>query len=120
MSRMSACLRGAEVLGTGERLNLSVAQLPFVAGERWVGLPPDPGKSLAAGKLSLVLRSLSIDSVGRATRPGLAEMASVKPTWAGDVSPALGNAPLPRQVVAAERPTIEVIHGTKSSAVKPQ
>jgi hypothetical protein len=57
MSRMSACLRGAEVLGTGERLNLSVAQLPLVAGERWVGLPPDPGKSLAAGKLSLVLQT---------------------------------------------------------------
>jgi hypothetical protein len=57
MSRMSACLRGAEVLGTGERLNLSVLQLPLVAGERWVGLPPVPGASLAAGKLSLVLQT---------------------------------------------------------------
>jgi hypothetical protein len=57
MSRMSACLRGAEVLGAGERLNLSVAQLPFVNGERWVGLQPEPGKSLAPGKLSLVLQT---------------------------------------------------------------
>jgi hypothetical protein len=57
MGRMSACLRGAEVLGTGERLNLSVAQLPLVAGERWVGLPLAPGKSLAASKLSLVLQT---------------------------------------------------------------
>ena len=31
MGRMSACLRGAEVLATGERLNLSVAQLPLVS-----------------------------------------------------------------------------------------
>jgi hypothetical protein len=60
MGRMNACLRGAEVLVTGERLNLSVAQLPLVSGERWVGLPPEPGKSLAAGKLSLVLQTLAV------------------------------------------------------------
>ena len=60
MDRMNACLRGAEVLVTGERLNLSVAQLPLVSGERWVGLPPEPGKSLAAGKLSLVLQTLAV------------------------------------------------------------
>jgi hypothetical protein len=45
------------VLGVGERLNLSVAQLPFVANERWVGLPPNAGMTLAAGKLSLVLQT---------------------------------------------------------------
>ncbi|MGZ5904624.1 MAG: hypothetical protein ACXWKQ_04685, partial [Reyranella sp.] len=59
MGRMSACLRGAEVLTTGERLNLSVAQLPLVNGERWVGLPPEPGKPLAPGKLSLVVQTLA-------------------------------------------------------------
>ncbi len=52
----SACLRGAEVLGTGDRLNLRVAQLPFVAGERWVGLPTAAGQGVAAGKLSLVVQ----------------------------------------------------------------
>jgi len=57
LARLGACLRGAEVLATGERLNLSVAQLPFVANERWVGLPPDTGKTLAASKLSLVLQT---------------------------------------------------------------
>jgi hypothetical protein len=57
LARLGACLRGAEVLGAGERLNLSVAQLPFVANERWVGLPPDAGKTPAAGKLSLVLQT---------------------------------------------------------------
>ena len=57
LARLAACLRGAEVLGTGERLNLSVAQLPFVANERWIGLPQAAGKALAAGKLSLVLQT---------------------------------------------------------------
>jgi hypothetical protein len=59
MGRMSACLRGAEVLATGERLNLSVAQLPLVAGERWVGLPSVPDTALPPGKLSLVLQTLA-------------------------------------------------------------
>jgi hypothetical protein len=53
-ARLGHGLRGAEVLGVGERLNLAVAQLPLVAGQRWVGLPPLPGKPLPAGKLSLV------------------------------------------------------------------
>jgi hypothetical protein len=59
VARMSACLRGADVLGAGERLNLSVAQLPFVSGERWVGLPPDSANPVSAGKLSLVLQTLA-------------------------------------------------------------
>jgi hypothetical protein len=33
---------------------LTVAQLPFTAGERWVGLPPLPGKELPPGRVSLV------------------------------------------------------------------
>jgi len=57
LARLGGCLRGAEVLGTGERLNLSVAQRPFVANERWVGLPPVPGTALPASKLSLVLQT---------------------------------------------------------------
>jgi hypothetical protein len=59
LARLGACLRGAEVLGTGERLNLSVAQLPFVANEHWVGLPPDTGNTLAVSKLSLVLQTIA-------------------------------------------------------------
>lgn len=57
VARWSAPLRGAEVLGTGEKLELSVAQLPFNASDRWVGLPPQPGKEIQAGKLSLVVQS---------------------------------------------------------------
>ena len=55
--RLSACMRGAEILGTGDRLALSVAQLPFDHTERWVGLPPVPGTELAQGKLSMAVQS---------------------------------------------------------------
>jgi len=58
LARWSAPLRGAEVLGTGESLQLKVAQLPFDATDRWVGLPPEAGKEVPAGKLSLVVHSL--------------------------------------------------------------
>ncbi|GAA4329758.1 hypothetical protein GCM10023165_02820 [Variovorax defluvii] len=57
VARLSACLRGAEVLNTGERTNLRVAQLPFVRGERWVALPCDPDTGPPAGKLSLLLHT---------------------------------------------------------------
>jgi len=57
VARWGAPLRGAEVLGTGESLRLKVAQLPFSATDRWVGLPPEPGKELQGGKLSLVVQS---------------------------------------------------------------
>lgn len=56
-ARLASCLRGSEVLGAADRLALSVAQLPFDATERWVGLPPLRGSELAAGKLSLVVQS---------------------------------------------------------------
>lgn len=56
VARFGTCMRNAEVLGTGDRLKLSVAQLPFVNGERWVGLPPDADTELPASKLSLVLQ----------------------------------------------------------------
>ena len=57
VARLGACLRGAEVLATGDRLALSVAQLPFDAAERWVGLPPLPGVDLPPAKLSMVVQA---------------------------------------------------------------
>ncbi|WP_203906144.1 hypothetical protein [Rhizocola hellebori] len=57
LARLGTCLRLADVLSTGARLNLTVAQLPFDARERWVGLPPADGTELAANKLSLVCQS---------------------------------------------------------------
>lgn len=65
------------------------------------------------GKLSLTERSIIGAhgfAAGRAT--------GVKPTWAGDVSPALGDATPPRKVITAEQPTVEVIHGTKTVMVR--
>jgi pilus assembly protein CpaB len=65
------------------------------------------------GKLSLTLRSASgVSTAG----PGKA--TGVKPTWAGDVSPALGGAMPP--VTQAERPTVDVIRGAgQTQTVKP-
>jgi hypothetical protein len=57
VGRLGTALHGAEVLGTGDKLSLRVAQLPFTAPERWVGLPPDPGKNIPGGKLSLAVQS---------------------------------------------------------------
>ena len=57
VARLGACLRGAEVLATGDRLALSVAQLPFNAAERWVGLAPLPGVDLPPAKLSMVVQA---------------------------------------------------------------
>jgi pilus assembly protein CpaB len=73
------------------------------------------------GKLSLTLRSTSAtDGVLATSTPGLDRGTSVRPAWAGDVSPALGEAMPSHQAIAAEKPAIEVIHGTKSVEVKPQ
>jgi pilus assembly protein CpaB len=73
------------------------------------------------GKLSLTLRSISgTDGVATVPTPGPAQASGVKPTWAGDVSPALGDAMPPNKVIVAEQPPVEVIHGTKVVVVKPQ
>jgi pilus assembly protein CpaB len=70
------------------------------------------------GKLSLTLRSV-ITAGGTTFSLGLAKTASVRSTWAGDVSPALRDAARPDKATTAERPTVEVIRGSKSAAVKP-
>ena len=58
VSRFGACLQRAEVLNAGARLNLSVAQLPFKNGERWVALPPAAGSVIPPSKLSLVIHTI--------------------------------------------------------------
>ena len=67
------------------------------------------------GKLSLSLRSTSgaAGALAAAT-PGPGEPSSVKPTWAGDVSPALGGV-MPRDQVVAERPPVVVLHGVRGT-----
>ena len=73
------------------------------------------------GKLSLTLRSISgTDGVATAPTPGRAQLTGVRPTWAGDVSPALAVATPPNKVIVAVQPPVEIIHGTKIGTVKPQ
>jgi len=57
VSRLSASLHAAEVAHTGAALSLAIAQLPYVEGERWVGLPADPAMPMPAGKLSLIMHA---------------------------------------------------------------
>jgi pilus assembly protein CpaB len=73
------------------------------------------------GKLSLTLCSITDNDGATATlRSRIANGTRVKPTWAGDVSPALGDAVPPEKVVAVVQPPVAVIHGTKAVSVKPQ
>jgi hypothetical protein len=57
VARLDAALRYAEAVGTGERLHLTVAQLPYGASDRWVGLPLKLGQPLSAARFSLVVQS---------------------------------------------------------------
>jgi hypothetical protein len=57
-ARLGAALRGAEALGSGATLALSVAQLPQrLEGEAWVGMTPAAGKAIEPGRLSLVVHA---------------------------------------------------------------
>jgi hypothetical protein len=77
--------------------------------------------AIELGKLSLTLRSITAtEAVGSAAPGGPVTARTIRPIWAGDVSPALGAAMLPDKVIAAEQPPVEVIHGTKVVAVKAQ
>ena len=68
------------------------------------------------GKLSLTLRAVTGVST---TGPG--KPTGIRPTWAGDVSPALGGAMPAERVMQAERPAVDIIRGTgQSQSVKPQ
>jgi hypothetical protein len=57
VARLHAALSYSEALKTGEKLRLTIAQLPYDANDRWVGLPLQAGQSLPGGKLSLAVQS---------------------------------------------------------------
>jgi pilus assembly protein CpaB len=70
------------------------------------------------GKLSLTLRSVSgPDGLVAASTAGPGRATGVKPTWAGDVSPALGGA-MPEKAIIVQQPPVEVVRGSKREAVK--
>jgi hypothetical protein len=57
VSRFGASLQAAEVARTGATLRLTVAQLPHVDGERWIGLAAEPAREMPSGRLSLVVHA---------------------------------------------------------------
>ena len=65
VARLNDALTYAEALGTGEKLKLTIAQLPHSAEDRWVGLPLTPGQGLPGGKLSLAVQSTAPVDVRR-------------------------------------------------------
>lgn len=65
LGRFSLVLREAEVLGTGEALRLSIAQVPHRAGQRWLGLNIPQGASAAEGCAALVLQGIGSVDFGR-------------------------------------------------------
>ena len=63
------------------------------------------------GKLSVTLRSATgMDGVLATSTTGPGKANGVKPTWAGDVSPALGGA-MPDKVLTVQRPPVDIIRG---------
>ena len=57
LTRFGRPLREAEALGSGERLDLAIAQLPHMAGQRWLGLPLAGDGPPLDGCVSLVLQA---------------------------------------------------------------
>jgi hypothetical protein len=57
VARLDAALQYTEAVGAGETLALTLAQLPYVPGDRWVGLPLLAGQQLPAGKVSIAVQS---------------------------------------------------------------
>lgn len=57
LARLGRPLREAEVLGTDEKLDLTIAQVPHVPGQRWVGLDLPEGVTVTDGCASIVLQA---------------------------------------------------------------
>lgn len=57
VARLNSAISYAEALNTGDRLKLTVAQLPHSPTDRWIGLPLKSGQNMPSGKVSLVVQS---------------------------------------------------------------
>ena len=112
VGRLNATLSYSEALKTGEKLKLTIAQLPFDKDDRWVGLPLKPGQSLPGGKLSLVVQSTAALNV-RQSLAGLLidEWVEVVPNPTETTGIALQydqpNAAPPQTILIAVPPDIE-------------
>jgi hypothetical protein len=69
LARLGRPMQEAEALGSGEGLNLSIAQIPHVPGQRWAGLPQGDtaadGPGVPDGCASLVLQGAPADLAGQ-------------------------------------------------------
>jgi pilus assembly protein CpaB len=71
------------------------------------------------GKLSLTLRGAETPrNIVAAAAPGPGMTDGIRPTWAGDVSPALGGVMPSEKQLTAEQPPVLILHGIKSERVK--
>ncbi|HKS10898.1 MAG TPA: hypothetical protein VJS13_15215 [Pyrinomonadaceae bacterium] len=59
VAKLNAALSYSEALNTGERLKLTVAQLPFTANDRWLALPFKTGQIPSRSKVSIAVQSVS-------------------------------------------------------------
>jgi hypothetical protein len=111
-NRLNAALTYAEAVNTGEKLKLTIAQLPHDTKDRWVGLPSKPGQSMPVGKLSLVVQSV-VDVDPRKTVAGLLidEWVEVVPSPSEITGIALQydqpNAAPPQTILIAVPPELE-------------
>jgi pilus assembly protein CpaB len=74
--------------------------------------------AIELGKLSLVLRgtdATGAEFTNGVPAPGVA--TGIRPTWAGDVSPALRAAAAPAAATPAERPSMKVLRGSQVEAL---
>lgn len=112
VARLNATLNYSEAVNTGEKLKLSIAQLPYSDPDRWVGLPLKTAQSLPGGKLSLVVQSTAAVDV-RQPLAGLLidEWVEVVPNVTETTGIALQydqpNAAPPQTILVAVPPEIE-------------
>jgi len=112
VARLNAALIYSELLKTGEKLKLTVAQLPYDPNDRWVGLPLKAGQSLPGGKLSLAVQSTArIDANKKLTGLLIDEWVEVVPSATETTGIALQydqpNAAPPQTILLAVPPEVE-------------
>jgi|APLak6261663543_1056040.scaffolds.fasta_scaffold00221_6 hypothetical protein len=112
MARLNAALNYSEALNAGEKLKLTIAQLPYGENDRWVGLPLKAGQSLSGGKLSITIQSSAAVDVHRPLAGLLIdEWVEVVPNSTETTGIALQydqpNAAPPQTVLVAVPPEIE-------------
>ena len=113
VTRLYAALSYSEALKTGEKMKLTIAQLPYDADDRWVGLPLQAGKNLPGGKLSLAVQSTAPVDVRRPLAGLLIDewvevVPSAKETTAISFQYDQPNAAPPQTILVAVPPQVDL------------